>query len=396
MMKRRGFLVLISLALVATVIAGCGGQKPAEQKPAEQKPAKPAEPAEIKIGVVAPLTGDVATFGASTKNGAELAVKQVNDKGGVLGKKIVLVMEDDKNQPTETAAAVQKLITQDKVVAVVGSVASKCTLAGAPIAQANKVVMISGTSTNEKVTQVGDYVFRACFIDPFQGAVGAKFAFENLKAKSAACLFDVTNDYTKGLAEEFKKNFEKLGGKIVEYQTYNVGDQDFKPQLTKIKAKNPEVLYLSDYYNTVGLIAKQAREMGIKAALLGGDGWDSADLTKIGGPAIEGGYFSNHYSKDAKNPEAVEFLAAYTAAYKADPDALAALAYDATMILVDGMKRAGKIDSTAIKDALHQTKDFKAVSGNITIDPATRNPIKSATILKVQGGKFAFEAIVNP
>ncbi|MGE5542678.1 MAG: ABC transporter substrate-binding protein, partial [Bacillota bacterium] len=295
------------------------------------------------------------------------------------------------------AAAVQKLITQDKVVAIVGSVASKCTLAGAPIAQANKVPLISPTSTNEKVTQVGEYIFRACFIDPFQGAVMAKFAWENLKLKTAACLFDVTNDYTKGLAEAFKANFEKLGGKVVEYQTYNVGDQDFKPQLTKIKAQNPDALFLSDYYNTVGLIAKQAREMGIKAVMLGGDGWDSAELGKIGGTAIEGNYFSNHYSKDAKNPEAVAFLEEFRKAYNEDPDALAALAYDATLILLDGIKRAGKLDGGAIKDALHATKDFKAVSGSITIDPATRNPIKSAVVLKVdKGGKFAFEALVNP
>jgi branched-chain amino acid transport system substrate-binding protein len=400
MLKRfsRRVLALLAIGLVVTLIAGCGGQtqqqKPAEQKPAE--PPKPKEPDQIVIGVVAPLTGDVSTFGQSTKQGVELLAKQVNEKGGLLGKKVVLKVEDDRNTPTETAAAVQKLITQDKVVAIIGSVASKCTLAGAPIAQSNKVPMISGTSTNEKVTQVGDYIFRACFIDPFQGAVMAKFAWENLKAKTAACLFDVTNDYTKGLAESFKANFEKLGGKVVEYQTYNVGDQDFKPQLTKIKAKNPDVLFLSDYYNTVGLIAKQAREMGIKSVLLGGDGWDSAELTKIGGKAIVGGYFSNHYSKDAKNPEAVAFLEAYKKAYNQDPDALAALAYDAGLILFEAIKKAGKLDGQAIRDAMASIKDLKAVSGTITIDPQTRNPIKSAVVLKVTEKDFAFEALVNP
>jgi branched-chain amino acid transport system substrate-binding protein len=350
---------------------------------------------EIVIGVVAPMTGDVATFGQSTKQGVELAIKQINDKGGINGKKVVMKAEDDRNDPVEAANAALKLITKDKVHGIVGSVASKCTLAAAPIAQQHKVPLISGTSTNVKVTQVGDFIFRACFIDPFQGLVMAKFARENLQKNTAAVLFDIGNDYTKGLAEQFKANFEKLGGTIVAYETYGKGDQDFNAQLTKIKSANPAILFLPDYYNTVGLVAKQARAQGITAVFLGGDGWDSADLVKIGGDAVEGGFFSNHYSPDSTSPEAQAFRAAYEAAYKATPDALAALAFDAANILMDSIKRANSVDGTKIRDAMKATKDFKAVSGNVNFD-AHRNPIKGAVIIKVQGGKQVFEAVINP
>ncbi|MGB9866645.1 MAG: ABC transporter substrate-binding protein [Bacillota bacterium] len=391
----RKLAVLMVILLVAAMLAGCAQQQAAKKEEPKKEEPKKEEPKELVIGVIAPLTGDVATFGESTKNAVLLAAEQVNAKGGLLGKKVVIKVEDDRNQPQDSAAAAQKLITQDKVVAIIGSVASKCTLAAAPIAQENKIPIISGTSTNEKVTQVGDYVFRACFIDPFQGAVMARFAFNNLKAKTAACLFDVTNDYPKGLAEEFKKEFEKLGGKVVEFQTYNYGDQDFKPQLTKIKSKNPDVLFLSDYYNTVGLIAKQARELGIKSVFLGGDGWDSPDLVKIGGKAVEGGYFSNHYSPESTVPEAVEFLNAYKAKYNKEPDALAALAYDAALILFDAIKRAGSTEGPKIRDALAATKDFKAVSGTITFDQ-NRNPIKSAAIITIKDGKQKLFTVVNP
>ncbi|MDP3486841.1 MAG: ABC transporter substrate-binding protein, partial [Bacillota bacterium] len=261
--------------------------------------------------------------------------------------------------------------------------------------QSNKIPLISGTSTNEKVTLVGDFIFRACFIDPFQGLVMAKFASENLKKTTAAVLFDIDNDYTKGLAEQFKLNFEKMGGKVLAYETYGKGDQDFNAQLTKIKSFNPEILFLPDYYNTIGLIAKQARAQGITAIFLGGDGWDSEDLVKIGGDAIEGGYFSNHYSPDSTSPEAVSFRSAYEAAYKATPDALAALAYDAANILMEGIRQAKTTDGTAVRNAMAGLKNFKAVSGNVSFD-SNRNPIKGAVILKVQGGKQVFEAVINP
>ena len=391
MINARTRIVALCLALVLLVsLAGC------TKTPVETPPSTTTPPVkDIVIGVVAPMTGDVATFGLSTRQGVELAVKQINDKGGINGSKIVIKAEDDKNDPVEAANAALKLITKDKVVGLVGSVASKCTLAAAPIAQSNKIPLISGTSTNEKVTQVGDYIFRACFIDPFQGLVMAKFAAENLSKTTAAVLFDIDNDYTKGLAEQFKLNFEKMGGKVLAYETYGKGDQDFNAQLTKIKSFNPEILFLPDYYNTVGLIAKQARAQGIDALFLGGDGWDSDDLVKIGGDAIEGGYFSNHYSPDSTSPEAMSFRSAYEAAYKATPDALAALAYDAANILLESIKQANSTDGTAIKNAMAGIKDFKAVSGTMNFD-SNRNPIKGAVILKVEGGKQVFEAVINP
>lgn len=397
MSLRKKSLAVLATLLIVALVAGCTSQSsaPKEQPKDQAKPAEQAKGDTIKIGVVAPLTGDVATFGQSTKNAVLLAMEQLNAKGGLLGKKVALQIEDDKNDPTETASAVKKLISQDKVVAIVGSVASKCTLAGAPIAQENKIPMISPTSTAESVTKVGDYISRACFIDPFQGKVGAKFALDNLKAKTAASLYDLGNDYTKGLAENFEAAFKAGGGQVLDTETYSKGDQDFHAQLTKIKAKNPDVLFLPDYYNTVGLIARQAREIGIKSVFIGGDGWDSDDLVKIGGDAVEGGYFSNHYSKEQKNKEALDFISAYKAKYNAEPDALAALGYDAINMMFDAIRRAGKTDGPAIKDAMNSTKDFKAVSGNISLD-ANRNAVKSAVILTIKDGKQKFVAQVNP
>ncbi|HOA14753.1 MAG TPA: ABC transporter substrate-binding protein [Bacillota bacterium] len=350
---------------------------------------------DVRIGLVTPLTGDVATFGESTRNAAVLWAEEVNAKGGLLGGKVVLAIEDDRNIPAETANAVQKLISQNKVVAVVGSVASKCTLAGAPIAQAAKVPMISPTSTNEAVTKVGDYIFRACFIDPFQGTVMAKFAYTKLNARNAAMLYDIGNDYTKGLAENFKKAFEALGGKIVASETYGVGESDFSAQLTKIRSARPDVLFLPDYYNSVGLQAKQARQLGITATFLGGDGWDSSELVPIGGSAIEGGMFSNHYAPGSSDPVAKNFYDNYVKKFGAPPDALAALAYDACLIVGEAITKAGKLDKTAIRDAMAATKDLHAVSGVLTFD-ANRNPIKSAVILEVKGGKFVYRDTVNP
>lgn len=377
--------------MVASMVLAAAGCTPPQKAAAGGN----SNSKDIVIGVIAPITGDVATFGQSTKQAMELATKQINAKGGINGKQVVLKIEDDKNDPVEAANAALKLINQDKVNAIIGSVSSKTTLAAAPITQKNKIPLITSTATNEKVTQVGDFVYRACFIDPFQGQVMAKFAYENLKKTKAAVLYDVGNDYSKGLAESFKSNFTKLGGTITTYETYAKGDQDFNAQLTKIKAANPDVIFLPDYYNTVGLIAKQARAQGINATLLGGDGWDSDDLVKIGGTAVEGAYFSNHYSPDNKTPEASAFIDAYKQAYNAVPDALAALAYDAGNILFDAIKRANSQDGAAIIDALSKTKDFQAVSGKINFD-ANRNPIKSAAIITIKDGKQAFATSVNP
>jgi branched-chain amino acid transport system substrate-binding protein len=354
----------------------------------------------LNIGGVAPLTGGSATFGASTRNGVALAFKAVNDAGGIDigGTKYLLnlIFEDDQGSPEVAANAYRKLIDQDEVVAIIGSVMSKCTLAGAPIAQDAGVPMISPTSTNILVTQTGDYIFRACFIDPFQGAVVASFSYNDLKAKTAAVIFDNANDYTKGLAEVFKPSFEKLGGKVVAYESFTGEDQttDFSAQLTNIKAANPEVIFLAAYYAAAALEAKQARALGITVPFVGADGWDSSELTKLAGEAIEGGYFCNHYSPEDPSPINQNYLKKYTERFGQTPDALATLAYDAALILIDSIQRAGSTDGAAIRDAMAAT-NMQCVSGQITFDE-NRNPIKSAAIIKVEGGKFVFEKTVQP
>lgn len=348
----------------------------------------------VVIGGVAPLTGEAATFGTSTKQGYDLAIEEWNAKGGVLGKQVKLVFADDKGDPAEGATVFTKLIEQDKACAILGTVMSKVSLAGAPICQAAKIPMIATASTNPKVTEVGDSIFRACFIDPFQGTVGAKFAFDGLKAKKAACLFDVGNDYTKGLSEFFKAKFTALGGEVVGFEGHATGTSDFKAQLTKVLASKPDVLYISDYYSDVAIIAKQARELGFKGPMIGGDGWDSPKLVEIAGNAVEGCFFTNHYSKDDKAPIVQDFVKKYTAKYNAAPDALAALAYDAANIMLDAIGRAGSTDGAAIKGALVKT-DLRVVTGQVKFD-AQRNPVKSAVIIELRGGQQVYRTTVAP
>jgi branched-chain amino acid transport system substrate-binding protein len=354
----------------------------------------------IKLGLIAPLTGDVKTFGESTRNGYALAVDEANAAGGVNGKLIEPKIADDKNDPTECANAGSKLINQDGVKLIVGSVASKCSNPLSDLCQSSKVVMISTASTNPLVTVTDkgvrkDYVFRACYIDPFQGAVGARFALDNLKAKTAAVLYDVGNDYSKGLAEYFKNTFTKNGGTIVLYKSYAKDDVDFSSLLTDVKQANPEVLFLPDYYQKVGLIARKARELSIPAKLLGGDGWDSPDMTKIAGDAINGGYFTNHYSPDDQRPEVQDFVRKYKAKYGAAPDALATLAYDATRIMLEAIRRAGTDKPDAVRDAMAKITDFPTVSGKISFDK-NGNPLKSAVVLQYQDGQQKYVATVNP
>ena len=351
-------------------------------------------PKEIMIGGVGPVTGEAATFGVSTKNAYEMAIEEWNAKGGLLGKQIKLAFADDKGDPTEGATVYTKLIQQDKVVGIVGTVMSKVSLAGAPIAQAAGIPMISPTSTNPKVTEVGDYIFRACFIDPFQGTVGAQFAFGDLKAKKAAALFDSGNDYAKGLSEFFKAKFEALGGQVVAFEGHASGTTDFKAQLTKIVAQKPDVLYSPNYYQDDALIAKQARELGFKGPIVGGDGWDSPDLVKIGGSAVENCYFTNHYSKDDTRPIVQDFVQKYQAKYGEAPDALAALGYDAMNIMLDAIKRAGKTEGASIRDALKAT-DIAVVSGQVKFDE-NRDPIKSAVVIAIQNGQQVYKTTVNP
>lgn len=391
-LRNKKLMILMVLVLsLSLVVTACGGAKKSEE-PKKEEP-KAAE--KIKIAVIAPLTGNIATFGQSTKNAIELLTEEINAKGGIDGKLIDVVYEDEKNDPVEGANAAQKVITQDKVVAIIGSVASKVSLAIAPIAQSEGVPQISPTSTNDKLTLAGDYISRACFKDSFQGYVMAKFAGENLKAKKAAVLFDIGNDYSKGLAESFKANFSKFGGEVVAYESYSKDDQDFKALLTKIKGQKPEVLFVTDYYDKAALIAKQVKEVKLDVKILGGDGFDSPDLVKIGGDAVEGVYFSNHYSPEAENPVAKKFIDAYKAKYGSVPDALAALAYDAGLMLFGAIDRADSLDRAKIKDEINKTKDLEAVSGKITLD-ADRNPVKPAVIITIEKGQQKFVTQVNP
>jgi branched-chain amino acid transport system substrate-binding protein len=373
------------LAMVAAALTACG--------PKEDT---------IKVAILAPLSGPVPTFGVMTRDGALLAIEEWNAKGGVLGKKIVPVVEDSQCTPDPAVNAANKVIDQDKVHYIVGEVCSKASIPVSEIANSKKIVQISPTSTNPDVTvakdgKVKDYIFRACFIDPFQGTVGAKFALGTLKAKTAFIMLDQANDYVKGLAEFFEKSFTAEGGKIVGKETYTSKDTDFSAILAKVAAAKPDIIYLPDYYNIVNLVTKQAKEKGIKAPFMGGDGWDSSDLDL---KAAEGGYFTNHYSPQDTRPEVQNLVKAFGAKYKDDkgqpkvPDALAALAYDAANLLLQGIKEAGADDPTKVKDALAKIS-FNAVSGKITFD-ANHNPVKSATILAIKDGKVAFNSVVNP
>jgi branched-chain amino acid transport system substrate-binding protein len=351
--------------------------------------------AEIVVGEYGSLTGTTATFGQSTHNGITQAFDELNAAGGLLGKKVKVLVEDDRSQPEEATTAVTKLINQSHVVAMLGEVSSSRSLAAAPICQANKVPMVTPSSTNPRVTQVGDYIFRVCFIDPFQAPVMAKFAANTLKIKRVAILTDVRNDYSIGLQTFFRQSFKALGGEIVAEQSYSEGDSDFRAQLTQIKAANPEAIYLPGYYTEAATIARQARELGITVPLMGGDGWDSPKLFEIGGDALDGCYISNHYSVDDPSPAIQKFVADYKTRYKASPDALAALGYDAARILADAIKRAGSTDGEKVRDALRAGKDFPGVTGKITIN-SDRNAVKPAVVLKIEKGKFHYVETVNP
>lgn len=383
-MFRKVLAVVLTATLGTVVLSGCSKKTDSSVGKDET----------IKLGAVLPLSGDVAAMGQSCKNAILLAEKEINDKGGINGKKVQFFFEDDENKPTSSANAISKLISENKVAGIVGSYSSKCCLSIGPIATQNQVPLIA-LGTNPKVTvDGGEYVFRATFNDNFQGATLAKLATEDLKAKNAAILYDVGNDYCKGLAQVFKQEFEKIGGKVIGSETYNVGDKDFSAQLTKIKGLNPDVILLPDYYNTVALIAKQAETLGIKAKLIGADGWDSPDLVKIGGSAVENSYFSNFFSADDTSPEVVNFKKAYEAAYNSVPDAIGGVAYNAAQILIDGIKKAGSTDGEKLKKALEET-DMTGVSGKIKYDK-NRDAVMSAVVVKIQNGKQTFVRKVNP
>ena len=352
----------------------------------------------ITVGEFASMTGSEATFGINSNNGVQLAVDEINGAGGLLGgRKVRVVLEDDQSKAGQPSAAVKKLIANDKAVAIIGEIASSRSLEAAPICQEAKVPMVSPGSTNPTVTEKGDYIFRVCFIDPFQGTVMAKFALDTLKAKKVAVLTDVTSDYSKGLAQYFTEYFKGHGGEIVSELSYSGGgkDKDFRAQLTAIKAKSPDAIFLPGYYTEAGLIGKQARTLGIKVPLLGGDGWDSPKLAEIAGSSLDGCYFSTHFSPKAESPKVQDFVKKYTAKYKAAPDGMAPLGYDAMMILADAIKTAGSTDGAKVRDALTNVKNYEAVTGNISIDEK-RNATKSAVVLQVQGTENKFVATVAP
>jgi branched-chain amino acid transport system substrate-binding protein len=349
---------------------------------------------EIIVGEFASLTGGSASFGQSSHKGTQLAIDELNAAGGVLGRKFKLITEDDQSVAGQPATIVRKLIAQDKAIAILGEVASSKSLEAAPICQQNKIPMISPASTNPKVTETGDYIFRICFIDPFQGTVVSKFALSK-GYKNVAVLTDVKQDYSVGLAEFFVKHFTANGGTITKEQKYSTGDKDFKAQLTSLKGGKPDAIFVPGYYGEVALLARQAKQLGIKAPLLGGDGWVGDSLLKVAGNALDGSFFSSHFSAEDKTPAVQEFVKKYQAKYAAVPDDMAALGYDSAMILADAIKRAGGTDSAKLRDAIAATKDFKAITGNITIDEK-RNASKSAVMMTIEAGAFKFVETVAP
>lgn len=393
---RTALLPLLALALASSLVVDCAKHENV-----------------ILIGEYGSLTGSTATFGISTKNAIELYIDNVNASGGIGGTKLRVIVEDDQSKPEEAATAVNKLVDQDAVVAVLGEVASSRSMAAGPICQEAGVPMISPSSTNPKVTEIGDYIFRVCFIDPFQGQMIAKFAKSTLNFTRAAVLRDIKNDYSVGLANYFSEAFRALGGTIVGDEAYSEGDQDFKAQLTVLKNKRPQFLMVPGYYTDVGLIARQARELGLDVPMLGGDGWVSDRLLEIAEDALNGSYLVNHYWQEDPNPAVQRFVQEYRARYKATPDGLAALGYDAAGVLVHSLERLRTEDPAAFKalcgkqgdeqkaarvklrDTIASTKDFPGVTGRISLD-AARNAVKPAVFLGIKDRKYEFVAAVEP
>lgn len=348
----------------------------------------------IVIGHYASMTGSEATFGVSTDNGIKLAVEEINAAGGINGRQIKLITYDDQGKAQEAATVVTRLITQDKVVAILGEVASSRSIAGGQIAQKNGIPMITPSSTNPAVTEIGEFISRICYTDDLQGKAAAKFAAENLKVKTAAVLFNRQQAYSKGLAEEFKKAFTKMGGKLTTEQSYGDGDADFSAQIGAIRDGKPEVIFVPGYYTDAANIAIQMRKAGVNAPLIGGDGWDSVELGKIGGKAVEGSYFCNHYAPDQNSPEVTDFVKKYKAKHNETPDALAALGYDVAKMLFDSMGRAKSLGGKDLAAAINSTKNFKGVTGSITID-ADRNAVKPLVMVQVKNGMPTFVTMID-
>lgn len=388
MMKRfaKTRYLLALLIGIAGLVAGCSDG---------------AGKGDIKIGMVYELTGSTASYGTSAANGAKLAFKEVNAAGGVLGKQLQIITADNKGEPSESANAMTKVITQDRVVAVTGFTVSSCGIAGSVVAEDNKIPFVAAATVNPKVTmdertgKVKNYTFRACFIDSFQGTVAANFAFTSLKAKNAAILIDNSSDYSKGLSAVFKEVFTAKGGQIAAEQAYLQKDQDFKSTLTAIKAQNPELIYIPGYYEDVGKIIKQARELGITVPILGGDAWDSPKLAELGGAqALNNTFFTNFYSVEDKNPVSNAFIEAYKKEYSQLPDSMAAMGYDAANLLVDAIKRANSTDSAKIREALAATKNFKSVSGDMALNE-NHDAVRGVVIMEMKDGKQVYKETIK-
>lgn len=373
--------ILIASLLIAGLLNACQPQSGAGNK--------------VRIGVFMSTTGTTANFGISSVNGIKMAADEINAAGGINGKQVELLVQDDRSDASEAATIVTKFVTQDQVNAVIGEVASSRSIAAAPIAQNAKIPMLTPSSTNPDVTKKGDFIFRSCFIDPYQGAAIAQFAAKTLGAKTAAIMVDRKNDYSTGLEKVITETFTKFGGKMVATQSYQEGDQDFNAQLTSLKGANPEVIFVPGYYNDVGLIAKQARDKGITVPLIGGDGWDSEQLYKIGGTALNGSYFTNHYSPYDTDPKVVKFVNDYKARYNSTPDALAATAYDAANIMFDAIKRSKSLSGPDIRDALQATNAFPGVTGTVTFNQ-NRDAVKPIVMIEIKdGGKYEVRERVN-
>ena len=375
--------VLAGTMLMGSIFAGCGDD---------------AKSDEIKIGANFELTGNVANYGSATLDGLKLAIKEVNDAGGVNGKKITIVDADNKSEASEAVNAATKLISDDKVKVIVGPAVTANVIAESQVATGDKIPVVAPDATSPEVTvengQVKPYIFRSCFIDPQQGTVMAKFATENLKAKTAVIYVDNSTDYSKSLGKVFKEKFEAAGGKVLDQQAFVAKDQDFKATLTTLKAANADVIFVPAYYEEVGKIVKQARELGITCPILGTDGWDDSKVADIAGAdALNNTFFSTHYSD--KDDSVKGFVEAFKQEYGHMPNVFAALGYDAGKMIVDAIKRAGSDDPEKIRQALEETKDLQVGTGTITMDK-NHNPIKQAVILENKNGDRVMVAKIMP
>ena len=386
---KKGALIFLLCLLIS---AGFGCQKSSDST--------------VKVGLIAELTGDIPAVGTSSKNAAELAAKEINDAGGITvsGKnyKVELFIQDSAAKPDQAAAAAQKLITQNNVIAIIGPNASSNAIPASEIAETSKTVLITPWSTNPKTTRNArtgepkNYVFRACFTDVFEGHILGKFAAVNLRVKRAAILFDVASEVLKSQSELFKNSFEKNGGTVVAYETYTTGDKDFSAQLTKIKNASPQIVFLPSYYTDVPLQVQQAHRLGVNVPFLGSDAWSTEELIKMCGGECEGFYFCNHYSPDTKNPATKKFIETYTARYGKTPDDVAALTYDAFGLLREAVVKSDRLDRQAVRDSLSRITEYNGITGEMRFLPGSRDPIKGGVIMQIKNGKFSWFADVNP